>query len=141
MAVSSLRLKIASTVHASLYRWTRGRVGGRLGRLPVLLLTTVGRKTGRRRTRPLVYLRDGETLVLVASNGGRDRQPAWFWNLDASGDVEVQINGSTERRAAVTAQETERERLWPEVVKLWPGYATYQENTKRSIPLVILRRA
>jgi len=129
-------MQFASTVHSLAYRATRGRVGGRLGGLPMLLLTTTGRKTGKRRTR----LRDGDDLVLVASNGGSDRSPSWLWNLRADNHAVVQIEGAREAVVAATATNSERYRLWPEVVSLWPGYATYQQRTKRLIPLVLLHR-
>jgi deazaflavin-dependent oxidoreductase (nitroreductase family) len=134
-------MQLASTAHSLAYTVTRGRVGGRLGRLPILLLTTIGNKTGKRRTTPLVYLRDGDDLVLVASNGGSDRSPSWFWNLRADNHAVVQINGAREPVVATIATKDERDRLWPEVVSLWPGYAGYQQKTKRLIPLVLLHRA
>ena len=139
-AMAPSLMQFASRVHTLAYRATRGQVGGHLGGLPILLLTTVGRKTGKRRTKPLVYLRDGDELVLVASNGGSDRSPSWFWNLRANNADMVQINGEREPVVAATATKSERYRLWPEVVSLWPGYAKYQERTKRVIPLVLLHR-
>ena len=132
-------MKITSNLHSALYRCTGGRIGGQLGGLPVLLLTTIGRRTRRRRTTPLVYLGDGEDLVIVGSNGGNDWHPSWYRNLLRNQHAEVQINTQRKRVAGVTATGSERERLWQEVVKLWPGYARYQEGTNRSIPLVVLR--
>jgi len=107
----------------------------------VLLLTTTGRRTGKRRTAPLAYLEDGDALVLIASFGGADVHPAWYLNLVASPDVEVRVRGGTPRQMqARIAGAEERERLWPRVVEMWGGYARYQEKTAREIPLVILER-
>jgi deazaflavin-dependent oxidoreductase (nitroreductase family) len=88
---------------------------------------------------PLVYLRDGDILVVVASNGGNDRHPDWFINLVRDPRAEVQIAGRKVTVAAVQAAKGDRERLWAKVVRLWPGYARYQQATKRLIPLVMLR--
>jgi deazaflavin-dependent oxidoreductase (nitroreductase family) len=128
--------------HAHLYRLTGGLVGGRLPNgLNVLLLDHVGAKSGKRRTTPLVYIRDGDDLLLVASKGGAPRNPAWFHNLRANPGTQVQVGA---RRIAVTARiatAEERERLWPKVVETYSGYAGYQARTKRQIPLVILEPA
>src|SRR5688572_11671199 len=97
----ALAIRLASNVHAVIYQRTGGAIGGQLGKLPFLLLTTVGRKSGRRRTIPLLYLRDGDNLVIVASNGGHDRHPGWFWNLTADGHTEVQIYRTTLQMTAV----------------------------------------
>jgi deazaflavin-dependent oxidoreductase (nitroreductase family) len=114
-------------------------VGERIpGGPPMLLLDHVGAKSGRRRTTPLVYLRDGNDIVIVASKGGAPRHPAWYHNLLANPDTTVQIG---RRRIPVKARVTtaqERSRLWPRVVDTYSGYAGYQKRTKREIPLVIL---
>lgn len=116
-----------------------GRIGGQLGSLPILLLTTIGRRTKRSRTAPLVYLRDGEDLVVVGSNGGNHWHPSWFRNLQTNPHAEVQMNTKKKEVVGSAAIGHERERLWREVIKLWPGYAKYQEGTDRLIPLVVLR--
>ena len=134
-------IKAVSAFHTLIYRLTRGRLGGRIDSLPILLLTTRGRKSGRRRTTPLVYLRDGEELVLIASYGGRDEQPAWFWNLESNPQAQVQIGGRPIPMLARKATSDERVILWPKVLQLWPGYAKYQERTSRTIPLIILSPA
>jgi F420H(2)-dependent quinone reductase len=125
--------------HALVYRATGGLVGHRFpGAPPTLLLDHVGAKSGTVRTTPLTYLGDGDDLVLVASKGGHPKNPAWFHNLRAHPDTTVQV-GSTRRAVhARIATKTERSRLWPKVVALYGGYATYQERTEREIPLVIL---
>ena len=96
----SLRVKTLSAMHRGLYSASGGRVGKRIAGMPVLLLTTVGRKTGRRRTVPLTYIEDGDAIVLVASYGGRPHNPAWFENLVAHPEVSVTIDGETRAMTA-----------------------------------------
>ena len=125
--------------HARIYRATNGRIGGRMPGLPsLLLLEHVGRKSGRRRTTPLVYMPDGEDMVIVASKGGYPRHPGWLHNLRAHPDAVVQIGS---RRIAVRAREAdaeERRRLWPRAIEHNPHWGRYRERTEREIPLVIL---
>ena len=109
--------------------------------MPVLLLTTRGRTTGRRRTRPLTFFRDGDAIVVVASNGGADRPPGWSLNLRAEPRASVRVGRASFAVEASLATDAERERLWPEIVATFPGYAGYQERTARPIPLLLLRRA
>ena len=123
-----------------LYRRTRGRLGGRFDGAPVLLLHHVGRKTGQRRVNPLLYMPDGENMVIVASWGGAPHHPAWFLNLKANPETEVEVRGRRIPVRAEVASPEERKRLWPRLVDLYPGYANYQARTEREIPLVILRR-
>jgi F420H(2)-dependent quinone reductase len=125
--------------HTVVYRATGGLVGHWFpGAPPMLLLDHVGAKTGRRRTTPLVYLTDGEDLVLVASKGGHPRHPAWFHNLLANPDATVQVGPRRRRVRARVAAPEERVRLWPKAVRAYSGYAGYQRRTQREIPLVIL---
>ncbi len=125
--------------HAAVYRGTNGRVGHHVpGVPPMLLLDHVGARSGKRRTSVLVYLQDGQNLVLIASKGGHPKHPAWFHNLLAHPDVTVQVGGERRRVRARRASSEERSRLWPRAVAAWPGYRTYQERTPREIPLVIL---
>lgn len=125
--------------HTVAYRLTGGLVGHRIPFLPrMLLLEHVGAKSGRRRSAPLVYFRDGEALVLVASKGGFERHPAWFHNLRANPDTRVQVGHRRISVRARVATDVERERLWPRAVETWHGYADYQQRTDRRIPLVIL---
>lgn len=126
-------------VHVAAYRATGGLVGHRFpGAPPMLLLDHVGARSGTMRTAPLVYVTDGEKLVLVASKGGHPRHPAWFHNLRANPDITVQVG--SERRAvrARVATPEERARLWPKAIETYSGYEGYQERTEREIPLVIL---
>lgn len=119
------------------YRRTGGRISGRLAGAPVCLLTTIGRKSGKPRTLPLLYLRDGDTVVLVASRGGTDKVPLWYKNLAANPDVEVQIGRHNRPMRAHTADAEEKARYWPKVVAMYRDYATYQSWTDRQIPVVI----
>jgi len=128
-------------VHTAAYRLSGGRIGhdipGVGGRM--LLLDHVGAKSGTKRTAPLLYFRDGDDVVLVASKGGFPKHPAWYHNLMANPDTEVQIRGEHRRVHARVAKPEERERLWPVAVKSYHGYADYQARSKgREIPLVIL---
>jgi deazaflavin-dependent oxidoreductase (nitroreductase family) len=127
--------------HAALYRASGGRIGGRLPGLPALLLLDhVGAKTGKRRTTPLVFMPDGEDLLVVASKGGHPRHPAWLHNLRAHPDTEVQIG---RKRLAVQAREAdadERRALWPKAAQYNPHWARYRTRASREIPLVILER-
>ena len=125
-------------VHRALYRLSGGRVAGRVAGMPVLLLTTQGRTTGRPRTVPLTWLPDGDAIVLVASYGGDDRHPGWYRNLCADPRVEVLQGRCRRKMTARTATPEERDRLWPTVVATHPGYARYQARTARHIPLVVL---
>jgi F420H(2)-dependent quinone reductase len=125
--------------HTAVYRATRGLVGHHVpGAPPMLLLDHIGARSGKVRTTPLAYLRDGENVVLVASKGGHPRNPAWFHNLMKNPETTIQVG--SERRAvrARVAGGEERERLWIEVVDLYGGYRDYQERTDRQIPLVVL---
>lgn len=134
-------IKLMSRVNTWVYRATDGRIGGRFMRgAPVLLLTTVGRKSGQRRVAPLIYGRDGERLLLVASKGGMDHHPLWYRNLAANPDVEVQIGAETTPMRARTASREEKAALWPAMVKVYRDYDDYQARTARDIPLVILER-
>ena len=125
--------------NVALYRLTGGLVGGRLDGAPVLLLHHVGARSGERRVTPLLYLADGADLVIVASMGGAPKHPAWFHNLRAHPETEVEVG--RERRAvrAEVAGAGERARLWPRLVEMYPAFAAYQRRTDREIPVVLLR--
>ena len=126
-------------LHATLYRLTNGRVGGRfIAGTPILLLTTTGRRTAKRRTRPLAYVRDGDRFVLCASNGGSPHHPGWYHNLRVTGRAEIQVGAERLAVSARTADPTERSRLFPRFVQMYKGYAGYEQKTSRHIPLVVL---
>jgi len=126
-------------LHTVAYRATGGLVGHRFpGAPPMLLLDHVGAKSGIERTTPLVYVEDGDDLVLVASKGGYPRNPAWFHNLRAHPEATVQVGSRRRAVRARVAGASERDRLWPKAVAVYGGYEDYQERTDREIPLVIL---
>jgi F420H(2)-dependent quinone reductase len=125
--------------HASVYRGTNGLIGYRFpGAPPMLLLDHVGAKTGKPRTTPLVFGRDGQNVILVASKGGYPRHPAWFHNLETDPDASIQIGSKRMDVRARVADPEERKRLWPLMVKVYRGYEGYRRRTEREIPLVIL---
>jgi len=125
-------------IHPHLYRWTGGRIGGAMMNLPVLLLTTKGRRTGEPRTKALMYLPKGERYVVIASYLGEPRHPDWWLNLRADPQASIQVGGRRLRVAAREADGEERARLWQEVVGRQADYAEYQKRTDRRIPVVIL---
>ena len=108
--------------------------------MPVLLLTTTGRRSGRARTTPLTYFESGEELVVVASNGGEDRPPAWWLNLRHDPGARVTIGSGAEAVTARAATAEEYEQLWPTITRTHPGYAAYARRTTRPIPVVLLAR-
>ena len=130
--------KLSAAVHTFWYRSTKGRIGGRFKGAPVLLLTTIGRKTGKPRTTPLLYQVDGNNLVLVASNGGRDQDPSWWTNLKVNPKTQVILRGETRGMTAREASDDEKASLWPLMVKMYPPYEEYQKKTSREISVVIL---
>ncbi len=139
VALANPIIKVMSRVNTWVYRATGGRVGGRFLRgAPVLLLTTTGRRSGQRRTAPLIYVRDGDRLVVIASKGGMDHHPLWYRNLIANPDVEVQVGREVQAMRARTADPDEKAALWPRAVAVYPDYADYQARTTRDIPVVIL---
>ena len=107
-------------------------------KVPVLLLTTTGRKTGRKRTTPLLYIRDGNRLVIVASNGGRAMDPSWWRNLKHNPIAMVQVKDVKQTIYAQRAVGSEKERLWQMMTSVYPSYDDYQKRTDREIPVVVL---
>lgn len=127
--------------HTFLYKRTGGRLGHKIPGVggKMLLLDHVGAKSGTKRTSPLLYVRDGADLVVVASKGGYPKHPAWYHNLMANPDTIAQVGSERREVHARVANAEERERLWAVVVKSYHGYADYQARSKgREIPLVIL---
>ncbi len=129
-------------LHTLLYKASGGRLGQRIPGLPrgkILLLDHVGAKSGKKRTSPLLYVKDGDNVVIVASKGGFPKHPAWYHNLVANPDTVVQINSERRPVHARVANAEERKQLWPLAVKAYHGYEDYQARSKgREIPLVIL---
>jgi F420H(2)-dependent quinone reductase len=132
-------LKLVLSIYVFLYRLTSGAIGGQMAGLQVLLLTTTGRKTGQRRTTPLGYFKQDGNFVLIASNAGADRNPAWFYNLKSNPQVAIQIGNRQMAAHAEQADPEKRTQLWTELVKLAPAYAQYSQRTKREIPMVIVQ--
>jgi F420H(2)-dependent quinone reductase len=126
--------------HTFLYQRTGGRLGHSIPGVPgkMLLLDHVGAKSGTKRTSPLLYVRDGEDMVIVASKGGFPKHPAWFHNLIANPDTTVQVGSEHCPVHARVATPEERDRLWALVVKAYHGYEDYKARTDREIPLVVL---
>ncbi|HEY8524895.1 MAG TPA: nitroreductase/quinone reductase family protein [Acidimicrobiales bacterium] len=137
---SDLGLKAMNAVHRCVLKVSGGRLGWKVARMPVVELTTRGRKSGEPRTVMLTSpVQEGDTVVLVASRGGDDHHPAWFLNLQAEPRVEARVGGGERRTyTARVATPEERERLWPQVTAVYRGYANYQRKTDRQIPLVLL---
>ncbi len=131
--------RIFTAIHTFFYRLSGGRIAGHFGKSPVLLLTTTGRKTGKQRTTPLFYLKEGDQLILVASYGGAPTHPVWWLNLQAQPQAEVEIGRKKLRVVARQADPEERNRLWPLLVAMYADYAEYQHKTTREIPVVILQ--
>jgi deazaflavin-dependent oxidoreductase (nitroreductase family) len=125
-------------VHTLVYKASRGRIGGTSYGAPIALVESVGRKSGKRRTHPLIARPDGENLVVVASKGGIDRHPAWYLNLKANPETDVWWEGRKRRMRARDATDAERERLWPLMCEIYRPYESYQRRTDRQIPLVVL---
>jgi deazaflavin-dependent oxidoreductase (nitroreductase family) len=130
--------RLLSASHIAVYRLSGGRVLGHVGPLGVLLLTTTGRRSGKRRTVPLLYCETGSGFGLIASKGGAPRNPGWCENLFANPDAAVEIRG---RRIAVRARRVEgdeRAQVWSAMVAGYPGYDGYQRRTEREIPVFLL---
>ena len=130
-------MKYFARAHIWAYERTDGIVGSRLLWFPAALVTTTGRKSGASRTTPTLYLRDGDRVVLPASFGGRDANPAWYHNLQSDPKVHVQIRGEHLDLTARDATDDERKRLWPKLIRMYPPYRNYREATDRVIPLVV----
>jgi deazaflavin-dependent oxidoreductase (nitroreductase family) len=130
--------KWAAKLHASVFRATGGRIGGRMVGSPVLLLVTTGRKSGQRRTTVLLYLEDRGRYVIVASNGGTATHPMWWLNLQADPEATVDVGGRKTYVRATEARGEEKARLWQRLVRMYPSYEDYQKRTDREIPVVIL---
>jgi deazaflavin-dependent oxidoreductase (nitroreductase family) len=137
--MKDLSAKVLFGVHREIFKRTGGRIGGTGFGMPVLMMTTIGRKSGKPRTTMLTSpVQDGETVVIIASYGGDNRHPTWFLNLRENPDVEITMKGRTRKMKARVASSEEKEKLWPRVTAAYKGYASYQRRTDRDIPVVIL---
>jgi deazaflavin-dependent oxidoreductase (nitroreductase family) len=126
--------------HVRRYRETGGEVGHDWEGTQCLILTTTGRKSGERRDNALIYGTDGDRYLVVASKGGSDQPPAWYLNLQADPEAELQVRDEVFRVRAHDAGDDEKPRLWQEMVGHWPQYEEYQRKTERPIPVVVLER-
>jgi deazaflavin-dependent oxidoreductase (nitroreductase family) len=134
-------IKALSKLNTWVFQASRGRLGsGFRGGAPVGLLTTTGRRSGARRTTPLIYLADGDRIVLVASLGGMPRHPIWYRNLEANPEVEFRTPRGSRRYRARTASAAEKTACWPKLCAIYPAYDDYQQRTDREIPVVVLER-
>ena len=134
-------IRLFLSIHVFVYRLSGGKFGGKIGGAPVLLLTSTGRKSGKTRTIPVAYLRDGENYVITASNGGAAQHPGWYFNLKHNPKATIQVN---DRAMAVLAEQAENEtrsRLWSQLIQQAPAFEKYGHNTQRVIPMFILRPA
>jgi len=136
--MNNATVKLLSTFHTAAYVLTGGKIGSRLVNNDMCLVTTTGARSGRPHTVPLLYLKDGDRLVLIASYGGRTHHPAWFHNLIAHPDATVQIGNERRQVTARTADAVERAEWWPRIVAAYPDYDVYQSRTDREIPVVFL---
>ena len=133
-------LDLLGAEHVRRYQETDGEVGYIWNGVPILLLTTTGRKSGQPRTTPLIYGRDGDDYLVVASMGGAPQHPNWYRNLLAQPAAQIQVRADHVEVMARTAGDDEKPRLWRIVSELWPNYDVYQSRTDRVIPVVVLSR-
>jgi deazaflavin-dependent oxidoreductase (nitroreductase family) len=139
-AMGARGLRWAGRLNIPLYRLSGGRSFGRVNKAPVLLLTTTGRKSGRKRTAPVVYLKDGERLVVIGSNAGHSRAPAWSLNLKANPDAEVEVGREHRPVKARVAEGEERDDLWRRHNAQYSGFDEYEARTNRDIAVFVLER-
>jgi deazaflavin-dependent oxidoreductase (nitroreductase family) len=138
MGISAATLRRLGKLNVPVYRATRGRLLGRIGKAPVLLLTTRGRRSGQERTAPVLYLPDGERYVVIGSNAGNVRPPAWALNLLAEPEAAVQVGGKRRKVRARVAQGEERAELWRRMNEQYGGFEDYRERTNRDINVFVL---
>lgn len=129
-------VRLFTNLHVLLYKLTNGKA--QVAKYPTLLLTVKGRKSGQPRTTPLIYTRDGDRFVIAAAYSGSDQNPVWWLNLQQSMEAVVQVNSSTVKVRAALATTQERERLWTQLVAMYPYFTEYQERTQRQIPIILL---
>lgn len=133
-----LAIKLGMRAHVGVYRATGGKLLGRMGKTPIMLLNTVGRKCGKVRTTPLLYVVDGEDYAVVASVGGAPKHPAWFLNLQANPETSVEVGDRKINVRAEVASPREKPRLWKKLTETYPTYNDYRKKTDREIPVIIL---
>lgn len=131
-------LTLLGQEHIDRYRETDGEVGYLWNGVPTLLLTTTGRRTGQSRTSPMIFGRDGDDYLVIASTGGAPKHPSWYLNLVDEPRAEIQVRGDHITVVARTASDAERPRVWQIMTDQWPNFDVYQSRTERVIPVVIL---
>ena len=136
----NLLIKAFWRVHPKIYHWSSGRIGGSLMGLPVLLLTTKGRKSGIWRTKALMYLPHNEDFIVIASNLGQAHHPMWWLNLQAEPNAKVEIKGANYPVLSREAVGDERREIWQALIAVAPSYEEYKQKTERQIPVVILEK-
>jgi deazaflavin-dependent oxidoreductase (nitroreductase family) len=122
------------------FRAGRGKSGGPMEGRPLLLLTTTGAKSGQLRTTPMMFIRDGDHLLVIASNAGAPTHPDWYRNLVAHPEVTVEVGNETFKAIAIVTEGLERQRLWTRVIELYPFFADHQAKAPRQIPVIVLKR-
>jgi deazaflavin-dependent oxidoreductase (nitroreductase family) len=135
--VGGVAIKIMTRLNNAVYRASGGKLGKTFAGNPVCLMTTIGRKSGEPRVVSLVYLRQGDDLVVVASQGGMPHHPAWYLNLVDHSECTIQIGKETARYDTRVADPAEKALLWPKLVEMYPGYDDYQARTERNIPVIV----
>ncbi len=138
MSIGAAGLRWTGKLNVPVYRATGGRLMGKVGKAPVLLLTTTGRKSGQPRTAPVVYLADADRLVVIGSNAGNKKAPAWSLNLQANPDAEVEVGHERRKVRARVAQGEERGELWRKANDQYAGFDDYEEKTDRDIAVFVL---
>jgi deazaflavin-dependent oxidoreductase (nitroreductase family) len=131
-------LTLVGEEHVRRYQETDGEVGHLWNGVPTLVLTTTGRKSGEQRNSAMIYGKDGDSYVVIASQGGMPTHPNWYHNLSAEPHVQVQAGATKTAAVARTAEGDERDRLWKLMTGIWPNFDTYQTRTDRVIPVVVL---
>ena len=136
-----LPFRILGGLHRHIYRLSGGKIGARIAGMPVLLLTTTGRKSGRARTQPLTYTRAADGYAVIASKGGAAQHPLWYLNLRANPLAEVTVGRERQEVRARETEGEERERLWRQLADVYSGYDKYAQKTSRQIPVIVLEPA
>lgn len=135
--IATVAVRIMSRLNTWIYRASGGRLGGRFLRgAPVCLLITTGRKSGQQRTAPLIYLKDGDDYIFVASKGGMPTHPDWYLNLEADPSCAIEIGSERLPAVAERVSDAEKAALWPRLLEIYPDYDDYQARTPRNIPVV-----
>ena len=131
-------VRAATGLHAAVFRASGGRLMSRFDGAPLLVLHHRGARTGEPRSTPLIHLRDGENVVVVASMGGQPKNPAWYHNLRAHPEVEIELGGRRRPVSARLATPEEAARLWPRLSAMWPAWEDYKTRTEREFPVFVL---